>query len=146
MSRFTLDSATQFLFGSCVHSLSAQLPYAENSPRHNTLSQTHTSDNFAAAFTYAQHQIALRGQYSDSWPLAELWKDKTRAPMKVIYDYIDPILKEALAKKDAVGKRSPVDASGSEQETLLSHLVNETDGEHCNTSHVLTIDQRTKSV
>ena len=30
MSRFTLDSATEFLFGNCVESLSAGLPYPRN--------------------------------------------------------------------------------------------------------------------
>ena len=30
ISRFTLDSATEFLFGHCVHSLRHDLPYAHN--------------------------------------------------------------------------------------------------------------------
>ncbi|KAF8585531.1 cytochrome P450 [Ramaria rubella] len=126
MSRFTLDSATEFLFGSCVHSLSAQLPYAHNSSRKDTLNffSSHSSDKFAAAFLQAQQQIAKRNWLANVWPLAEFWKDKTKDSMKLIYEYIDPILKEAVTKKKVkVGGSSPKDAIEDNSLTLLDHLV-----------------------
>jgi hypothetical protein len=124
-NRFTMDSATEFLFGSNVHSLHASLEYAHNSPLHNTKSQPHSSSQFAEAFSQAQSQIALRTRLTWMWPLFEFWKDKTKDSMTVIYDFIDPILKDALAKK-AAGEKS-VDSTRSE--TLLDHLVAQTDGE-----------------
>jgi hypothetical protein len=129
VGRFTLDSATEFLFGSCVHSLSAHLPYAHNSPLRNKLAKPHPSDSFAVAFNQAQQQISLRSRLADIWPLAEIWKDKTKDTMKVINGYIDPILSEALAKKGGV-KKSPVGVDDHDGETLLDHLVEQTDGEH----------------
>ena len=128
MSRFTLDSATEFLFGSCVHSLSAELPYAWNSSRHHTVTQPHSSDKFAVAFTHAQYQIALRSRRMTLWRLSEFWKDKTKDDMNTIFEYIDPIIKEALAKKMA---KTAVDTNKllDMPKTLLDHLVEQTDGE-----------------
>lgn len=129
MSRFTLDSATEFLFGSCVNTLLASLPYAWNSPRDKEVVTTHTSDRFAVAFTAAQHHLALRSRRASVWPLWELWKDQTKESMDIIYDFISPLIKEALSKKGL--KQSGV---GSEKEedgqptTLLDHLVQQTDG------------------
>src|SRR5882724_8482108 len=128
MSRFTLDSATEFLFGSCVHSLSARSPYAHNSPRRPSAAQPHPSDHFAAAFSQAQHQIALRSRLTDSWPLGEFWKDNTKDSMKVINDYIGPILRNALAKEGQTDKQKPKRADVVE-ESLLDHLVKLSDGE-----------------
>jgi hypothetical protein len=133
MSRFTLDSATEFLFGSCVHSLAARLPYAHNSSRRDTHFQPHPSDDFAAAFSQAQHQTALRNRLTDSWPLGEFWKDRTKDSMKVIIDYIDPILKDALTKKGTAEKKSPTGVQAGDGETLLDHLVEQTAGERWST-------------
>jgi hypothetical protein len=132
MGRFTLDAATDFMFGSCVNSLSAQLPYAYNSPHRNGMSQPHPSDSFAAAFSQAQEQVALRNWLTDAWPLAEFWKDKTKEPMRVIHDYIDPILRDALTKRIMTEKESPMSVDGGEGgTTLLDHLATQTNGEQC---------------
>ncbi|KAF8585530.1 cytochrome P450 monooxygenase pc-3 [Ramaria rubella] len=128
MSRFTLDSATEFLFGSCVHSLTARLPYAHNSTRKETISTSHSSDKFAAAFSQAQHQIALRARLTSAWPLAEFWSDRTKNSMKVIHEYINPILDDALAKRNPTveGKDFPGNTVHDRSETLLDHLAEET--------------------
>jgi hypothetical protein len=58
LSRFTMDTATEFLFGQDVKSLSGDLPYPstckKSSPR------THPSDKFAFAFNRAQDNMFLR--------------------------------------------------------------------------------------
>jgi hypothetical protein len=58
--RFTLDAATEYLFGSCVHSL-----------RHG--------DNgaFGHAFGRLQHRLAQRSRLAPLWALFEIWGDKT---------------------------------------------------------------------
>lgn len=84
----------------------------------------HPSDEFATAFGRAQHTISLRAWRNDLWPITEFWEDKTRKDMKVIDGYINPILKDALAKKRAVHQLAL-----EETDTLLDHLVEHTDGE-----------------
>lgn len=61
VSRFTLDSATEFLFGTCVHSLQAEAP-----------------PPFGLALGRVQHQLAQRSRASPVWPLFEFFHDKTR--------------------------------------------------------------------
>jgi len=128
MSRFTLDSATGFLFGSCVHSLSADLAHVWNSshPKAVNQPQSDSIEKFALAFGQSQHQLALRLRRSALWPLWELWKDETKEDMDVIYDYIDPIIKNALAKKVDMETNKPEVLEMPK--TLLDHLVEQTDG------------------
>ncbi|KAG2139814.1 cytochrome P450 [Suillus bovinus] len=111
MSRFTLDSATEFLFGNCVHSLSAGLPYPHNIATTEALSKkAKIAEDFAQAFADAQTIIAQR-------PL--------KAPMRTVNSFIDPILKEAIAKKQshASGEKN----LDNEDATLLDYLVQTTD-------------------
>ena len=122
-----MDSATEFLLGYNINSLHAPLAYAYNSPHGNTKIQPHPSTGFAEAFVQAQSQIALRIRLTDLWPLFEFWKDKMQDKMKIIHGLIDPILKEALAKKGREENRLDVDAN--RPKTLLDHLVSQTDGE-----------------
>lgn len=128
--RFTLDSATEFLFGSCVNSLSAPLPYAWNSSKSRPADKKHPSDLFSRAFNDAQIICARRSRLMDFWLLAEFFRDQTKKPVSIIYEYIDPILKEALARKaSGVSKHQPF--SNNEEakpDTLLDHLLLEVTG------------------
>ena len=59
MSRFTLDSATDFLFGNCVQTLSAELPYPYNvTPAETLTGKAKTAEDFARAFAEAQFIIS----------------------------------------------------------------------------------------
>ncbi|KIJ32051.1 hypothetical protein M422DRAFT_783590 [Sphaerobolus stellatus SS14] len=125
VGRFTLDSATEFLFGSCVNSLDADLPYAWNSPRNAKAPRTtHSSDKFAEAFSKAQFQIALRSRTADVYQLLEFWKDKTEDPMKDIMEFINPIVQEGLAKKKSMQLTTTEE---KEYLTLLDDLFQKTD-------------------
>ena len=62
------------------------------------------------------------------WPMYEFWSDTAAEPMKVIDAFIMPLLKDALAKKSAKGQ-SEKKAEDDDEETLLEHLVNLTDGQ-----------------
>ena len=108
------------LLGSCVDSLSAGLPYPPYMPGGSTkINAPHHSDVFARAFASAQHKIGARGWTGPSWPMFEIFGDTTKSDNKVIDGFIGPILREALAKKqanEAAGiKSNPED----EEDTML---------------------------
>lgn len=128
--RFTLDSATDFLFGTCVNSLESELPYpgelANNGSKiRNDKTPLSNADEFIRAFNEAQVIISDRVWIGAIWPLFEFWKDRSVEPMKVISSFIDPILSQALSKKKE--RKALGDGDESEQATLLDHLVTQTD-------------------
>ncbi|KAG7088514.1 hypothetical protein E1B28_012498 [Marasmius oreades] len=125
MGKFTLDSATEFLFGSCVDNLASPLPY----PHHDTSHfQSTRADEFAKAFLAAQEGIATRERVGPVWPLLEIFKDRVKGPMKIVSGFIDPIIAEAIAKKKAGLRDSKENTDDvGEDETLLDHLVDITD-------------------
>jgi len=133
VSRFTLDSATDFLFGTDVGSLSGSLPYPSSSFTAPFSSRAHSSDVFTCAFTEAQQLTALRARYGPIWPLIEFWTDKVKKHRVVLDDYIDPILKNAVAKKNAAKSsngtvNAPDEKEVKDGETLLDYLVKHTEG------------------
>ncbi|EGO01601.1 hypothetical protein SERLA73DRAFT_176994 [Serpula lacrymans var. lacrymans S7.3] len=124
ISRFTLDSATEFLFGSCVHSLSAGLPYPYNVTSSEAPSgKAKTAEDFAQAFGQAQYIISQRPRKGWVWPLFEFFKDKTEEPMNIVNAYIEPILKEAIEKRKAASLSGEKTEELSDDDTLLDHLV-----------------------
>ena len=132
-SRFTLDSATEFLFGKDVRSLSAGIVYPPSSPlSKDSTFLNHPANRFIHAFTQSQITTADRTNYSSSWRFVEFWQDQVQKHMKVCYEFIDPIIADTLAKKHEQ-KRLGLDekndsAEVKEGETLLEHLVNYTEG------------------
>ncbi|KAF8451110.1 cytochrome P450 [Boletus edulis BED1] len=134
ISRFTLDSATEFLFGKDVCSLSAGLVYPPNSPlATNVAFQNHPANQFAHAFLGAQLATAYRGRFGKSWRLFELWNDRVKKDMRVCHKFIDPILEEALSRKKAlkdaglIPEKNEKERVVLEGETLLDHLANYTE-------------------
>ncbi|EPT04095.1 hypothetical protein FOMPIDRAFT_1022169 [Fomitopsis schrenkii] len=138
ISRFTLDSATEFLFGACVHSLRSTLPFPHNvsasspfasaaltPPAEKVLDE---AEGFASAFLKAEHLCAERATQGKLWPLWEMREDKSRQYMRIVDAYLHPILEEALAKKarrerEETAKRVEEAVEIEEEETLLDHLV-----------------------
>ncbi|KAI6039227.1 cytochrome P450 [Pisolithus marmoratus] len=129
--RFTLDSATEFLFGKSVLSLSAGLVY----PKSSLLAQNedftnHPANVFARAFAEAQSQAMFRSRFGSSWRLAEFWSDRIRKVMKVCHRFIDPILKDALEMKRSMKEgeeptgQAYTGENGVLEDTLVGHLVN----------------------
>jgi hypothetical protein len=131
MSRFTLDSATEFLFGSCVHSLSSGLSYPYNAATPDSLSRQRTSaDDFAEAFLQAQFLVSRRERSGVIWPLFEIFRNDTDEPMKIVNAYLEPIIKDAVEKK----QRAPLPSAEKtseldDDETVLDHLVKLTSGQ-----------------
>ena len=123
--RFTMDSASEFLFGSDVQSLSADLSYPSTA-KATTSRKVHPSDPFANAFQKAQVASAARSGFGQFWPLVEFWESKVEKEIQTIFDYVDPIVKRAIEAKK-VKELSKVECE-DEDETLLEHLVKLTDG------------------
>ena len=124
LSRFSLDTATEFLFGRDMESLAAELPYPSTHKRHTR--GTHPSDEFALAFNRAQQYTLPRALYGKFWPLVEFWKDTVAEERKLTDKFINPLIESALQrKKNANG----IYELNKETGTLLDHLVHRTDGE-----------------
>jgi cytochrome P450 len=124
VSRFTLDSATEFLFGYDVGSLSGGLPYPHyvTTGKTSSPSEEHPSSRFVTAFTEAQKILSFRMRFGIHWPLAEFWEDKLKKPIRVVHDFINPIVAQAIKRKRATEADLEKD-----DETLLEHLVNSTE-------------------
>ncbi|KIO11875.1 hypothetical protein M404DRAFT_126596 [Pisolithus tinctorius Marx 270] len=144
VGRFTLDSATEFLFGKCVNSLSAGLVYPKNSfPGKNMDYINHPSNVFVRAFSEAQSQAAFRSRFGTFWRLVEFWRDRVRSEMEVCYKFIDPVLKEAMEAKRLMkeSERSTGQEQGAFEDTLLGHLVNCTEGKRSVTDPTVIRDE-----
>ncbi|KAL0958726.1 hypothetical protein HGRIS_014056 [Hohenbuehelia grisea] len=125
-SRYTLDSATEFLFGQNVNSLSAGLPYPYTVPEAS--SGSHPANEFARAFGKAQHEAAYRFRFGLEWPLLEPFRHRTQDSMDIVRAFLDPILTEALDKKrEAANTGLPQDKELKDEDTLLDYLVRHTD-------------------
>jgi hypothetical protein len=129
ISRFTLDSATEFLFGQDVCSLSAGLPYPQDTidEKANSPASPHPADVFARSFALAQELSGYRSRRGGTWPLAEFFEDAVIKPKKVVEDFINPIIAEALNKK-VTGTSHTEKLEDDDHITLLDHLVKCTGG------------------
>ena len=121
-ARFTLDSASEFLLGASVNSLDSPLPTPHNVTY--SAAQLHfvatPSTRFARAFATAQLTLLYRMELGNIWPLPEIFRDGLQAPMTEVREFIDPIVRNAMTKRN-------LDGTGDE-ETLLGHLLSVTDG------------------
>ncbi|KAK0474604.1 cytochrome P450 [Armillaria novae-zelandiae] len=121
VARFTMDSATEYLFGKDVNSIAAGLPYPAGSPMAGSLHFiNHPSNSFVKAFVKAQEKIVIRTQKSPSWPLSELWADEVQLLWEVINGFVQPMLSEALGRK-AKGSTSVGSDKDLESMSLLDH-------------------------
>ncbi|PPR07846.1 hypothetical protein CVT24_002991 [Panaeolus cyanescens] len=131
VGRFTLDAATAFLCGRSVNSLSAGLPYPPHSTSKNTpLFYNHPSTSFLRAFNEGLNFTALRLGAGDDWPLYEFWKDEVAECRKEIDGFVEPLIKEALERREKKLRSGSSDKFGdgeeNEERTLVEHLVNHT--------------------
>ncbi|CCO34899.1 Cytochrome P450 52A3 [Rhizoctonia solani AG-1 IB] len=126
VSKFTMDSASEFLFGINVRSLDQPLPLP-----HTTEAE---GNRFSAAFTSVQAQAVVRFSYGALWPYMEVFSDRTRKDMSVIEAFIQPILEAKLGLKKKGGLEED-----EEQETLIDHLVKLTDDEKLIKDELLNI-------
>ncbi len=132
-----MDSATEFLFGKAVDSISAGLPYPAGSPLGDNLHfVNHPSNAFVKAFAEAQVHNMIRVKSGASWPLREIFGDKVKPLRKVLDDFIQPLLSEGYERK-AKGVKSVESEKKPDDMTLLDRLVEEADGKHHFTFEIL---------
>nr|BED42918.1 cytochrome P450 monooxygenase [Trametes versicolor] len=128
INRFALDSATEFLFGTSVHSLKSELPYAHNDSVYSQFARPHDSaEKFSHAVFGVQEALAMRLRLGGIWPLQEIRRDASAEHMQVIDEFLEPILTEAIAKNRNTGVPKGAEKQDEENETLLDHLVKLTD-------------------
>ncbi|KAG7089166.1 hypothetical protein E1B28_010871 [Marasmius oreades] len=122
VGRFTLDSATEFLFGKNVRSLDAGLPYAKSSGISNTYEfENHPSNRFVTAFMKGQEIAVQRARSGKVWPLMEFWKDELAMNRAVVDEFVKPILANVKQREESRSAQSKEPLE--EDEFFLAHLV-----------------------
>ncbi|KAJ7362893.1 hypothetical protein DFH08DRAFT_951119 [Mycena albidolilacea] len=114
-----MDSATEFLFGSCVDSLSSTLPYPSDAvsvPAIQNPFGAEEANKFIAAFSDAMQQIAYRERMGT-------YNNRAKS-MAVISKYLEPIAHQALERNKTRGRQS----EEPEDSTLLDDFVEKTSG------------------
>ena len=123
-SRFTLDSASEFLFGKNLDTLSHPRPVAGKSrmgPKGSAVDGSWGS--FAHSFEAAQIQITTRARIGYWWPALELFRDRNKEHADVIHSWLDPLIAEAVSDRGYGTRRSSKDLSGT---SFLQYLAETT--------------------
>jgi hypothetical protein len=127
-ARFTLDTASEFLFGQNLNTLSSSLPVPGQGVIGAKGSVTTDSwGSFAQAFEEIQQIVTNRRRLGYIWPLFELFDDKTTPQVTAIRLYLDPIVTQVLHDMEAMensGLESPM-----EEKTFIQHLAESTKGQ-----------------
>jgi len=82
--------------------------------------------SFAGAFETAQQIITTRARIGHLWPLFEFLGDRMEPHVKIIWGWLDPLVKQALDDKlraEKAGVTSPIT-----DKTFLQHLADSTEG------------------
>lgn len=126
-TRFSLDAASEFLFGRNIGTLSLSRPIPGKGKLGPKGSATDDSwGSFTYAFETAQQVISQRARIGRLWPLFELFCDRNVGHAKVIQEYLDPLVQRAM-DDHAQEKRAGVSNSIADK-TFLQHLVEGTEG------------------
>ncbi|KAG0701446.1 cytochrome P450 monooxygenase CYP63 [Suillus ampliporus] len=125
-ARFTIDAASDFLFGQNLDTLSKKLPAPSSSCQSDRGSATDDSwGTFTQAFEAAQRIITMRGRTGSIWPVFELFEDKTAPHVDIIKRWLDPLIKQTLDNKAATQKIGI--QNSMEEITFLEHLADSTE-------------------
>ena len=128
-SRFSVDSASEFLFGERLDTLHGSLPDPEKAAVGSKGSAT--DDSFGAfvnAFEASQQITTQRARRGYFWPIKELFHDEAVPHANVISDYLQPIVDRALAARNTM-KRAGM-RSSADQNTFLEYLADNTEGQY----------------
>lgn len=130
LHRFTLDSASEFLFGVNLNTLSYPLTEpgkVKLGPKGSVpIEGTNEFDVFTEAFERVAVLITRRGAKGNTWPLSEMLEDKTEEPIATIMRWMDPLVKRALEAKTKQ-KETGIEAQVTET-VFLDFLASQTDG------------------
>ncbi|KAI5830824.1 cytochrome P450 [Schizophyllum commune Tattone D] len=124
IARFTLDSATEFLFGYDINSSGAGLPYPEYAKERNPETFTkHPSNVFVKAFAEGQELTVHRYRAGSAWRLVEFFSDSVNPRREVVNDYVKMILNDPEFQKAAQATEK---GNAADSASLLHHLVSYT--------------------
>ncbi|KAG6811218.1 hypothetical protein H0H92_008479 [Tricholoma furcatifolium] len=125
-ARFTIDAASEFLFGRNLSTLSGDLPIPGETPMGPKGSATRDSwGTFTGAFEAAQTIVASRTRIGWLWPLFEMFGDRSERYCRVIRRWLDPLVRQALQDRERERERGTTDGSLKDK-TFLQHLVDST--------------------
>ncbi|KAI0056481.1 cytochrome P450 [Artomyces pyxidatus] len=131
LSRFTLDSAALFLWGTALDTLDQPLTEpgkVKLGPKGSiAIDGRGEFDEFTEAFERVAVLITRRGVQGDTWPLLELFEDKTEEPIQVILRWMEPLVKKAVAKKEQMKRDGVVVDAHSEDAVFLDYLAQQSD-------------------
>ena len=88
----------------------------------------HPSTIFAEAFTEGQNLTAYRTSLGNDWPLVEFWSDKVGSLRKVMDNFTEPLMEDALAKRNFELSKGADAKDDDEKGNLLEYLVKHTQG------------------
>jgi hypothetical protein len=134
LQRFTLDAAALFLWGTALNTLDQPLTQPGRvvlGPKGSAPADGNSEwDVFTNAFESVAVLITRRGVQGDTWPLLELFKDKTEEPIQVITDWLDRLVNQAITRK---AKRMEANGGGKvtardDDTVFLDYLAAQTDG------------------
>jgi len=126
-ARFTIDAASDFLFGQNLNTLSKRLPDPSSGSQSDRGSATDDSwGTFAQAFEAAQRIITMRARTGSIWPVFELFEDKTAPHVEIIKRWLDPLVNQTLERKATAQKAGKW--STMEEKTFLEHLADSIEG------------------
>jgi len=109
VARFTVDTASEFLFGQNLNTLS----YEEDG-----------FGSFTNAFMAIQEQLCRRSLLGAIWPLFELFEDKCEKHKRAIRGWVDPLVARAVRiQREMKEKGQTVDPKDS---TFLEYLATTT--------------------
>ncbi|KAH9963632.1 cytochrome P450 monooxygenase CYP63 [Russula dissimulans] len=133
LQRFTLDAASLFLWGHALNTLDQPLTQPGRvilGPKGSAPADGGGEwDVFTNAFETVAVLITRRGVQGPTWPLLELFKDKTEEPIQVIMDWLEPLVRQALSRK-AKRREANGDAKMSTRDddaVFLDYLADQTD-------------------
>lgn len=128
-SRFALDAASEFLFGKNVDTLSWQLPLPGTAligPKGSATADEFGS--FAQAFENAQVTVMRRSRRGYFWPAYEILQcDPHEADMKIIQQWVDPLVERVLENKSNMRKAGV--QNSLDQSVFLEYLADNTEGQ-----------------
>jgi hypothetical protein len=113
--RFTTDTASEFLFGQTLDTLSFNEADGGFS-------------SFIGAFAEIQDLVFKRNSFGTLWPLTELSGDVTEPLGDIIKQFVDPIVQRALEHKRSMVEMGQL--VEPDQCTFLEYLAWRNDGEH----------------
>jgi hypothetical protein len=80
------------------------------------------------AFTEGQNLTVVRSSLGSDWPLLEFWSDKVAPLRKVMDNFTEPLMEDALAKRNLELSRGADAKDDDENGNLLGYLVKHTQG------------------